>query len=73
MAEMYIKCNCCYYKETLNKRFFVKILGGAVSGFGFYSWVAYLFAGTGFALAICVAIVTGGVAMAAFLTKLLSG
>ena len=66
MAEMYLKCNCCYYKETLNKRFFVKILGGAVSGFGFYSWVAYLFAGTGFALAICVAIVTGGVAMAAF-------
>ena len=42
MPEMYIKCNCCYYKETLNKRFFVKILGGAVSGFGFYSWVAYL-------------------------------
>ena len=35
MAEMYIKCNCCSYKETLNKRFFVKILGGAVSASAF--------------------------------------
>ena len=38
------------------------ILGGsAVSGFGFYSWVTYLFAGTGFALPICATLVVGGV------------
>ena len=63
---MHIRCKQCGYKEEINKRFFVKILGGAVAGFGYYAWVAYLFAGTGLALAICIAIVTGGVAIAAF-------
>lgn len=66
MATMYIKCKHCGYKETLNKRFFVKVIGGTVSGFGFWAWVTYLFAGTGFALAICIAIVAGGIAIAAF-------
>lgn len=63
---MYIRCKRCGYKETINKRFFFKILGGAVSGFGFYAWVAYIFVGTGLALPICCAIVAGGLAMAAF-------
>lgn len=63
---MQIKCKKCGHKETINKRFFVKALGGAVAGFGFWAWVAFLFAGTGFALPICIAIVTGGVAIAAF-------
>lgn len=66
MATMYIKCKHCGYNETLNKRLFVKVIGTAVSGFGFWAWVSYLFAGTGFALAICIAIVTGGIAIAAF-------
>lgn len=66
MADMYIKCKNCGYKEVLNKQFFLKIIGGAVTGFGFWAWVSFLFAGTGFALAICVAIVAGGVALAAF-------
>ena len=66
MAKMYIQCKRCSYSETLDKRFFVKVLGGVVSGFGFWAWVAFLFAGTGFALPICIAIVTGGVAIAAF-------
>ena len=66
MADMYIKCRHCGYRETLNKRFFVKVLGGAVAGFGFWAWVAFLFAGTGFAMPICIAIVTGGIAIAAF-------
>lgn len=66
MADMYIKCKNCKHKETLNKRFFVKAIGGAFAGGGFYAWVAYIFAGTGFAMAICVAIIAGGVAMAAF-------
>ena len=56
---MYIRCKRCGYKETINKRFFFKILGGAVSGFGFYAWVAYIFVGTGLALPICCAIVAG--------------
>lgn len=63
---MHIKCKNCGYKETLNKNFFLKILGGTISGYGFYALVAYIFAGTELALAICCAIVAGGVAIAAF-------
>ncbi len=54
-----IKCECCGYEEEANKEFFFKVLGGGMVGFGGYAWIAYLFAGTGFALAICVAIVVG--------------
>ena len=35
-------------------------------GGGFWAWVTYFFAGTGLALPICIALVTGGVAIAAF-------
>ena len=63
---MILKCNNCGHTETVNKRFFLKALGGAVSGFGFWAWVSFLFAGTGFALPICVAIVLGGAGIAAF-------
>jgi Zn finger protein HypA/HybF involved in hydrogenase expression len=66
MAKMNIRCKRCDYSETLDKRFIVKVLGGVVAGFGFWAWVAFLFAGTGLALPICIAIVTGGVAIAAF-------
>lgn len=38
---MFIKCKQCGYNETLDKRFILKVLGGAVSGFGFWAWVAY--------------------------------
>lgn len=62
----YIKCEKCGYTEEANKEFFIKALGGAFVGGGFWAWVAYFFAGTGFAFAICVAIVTGGVALLAF-------
>ncbi len=33
---------------------------------GFWAWVTYFFAGTGFAFAICAAMVVGGVALLAF-------
>lgn len=62
----YLQCDSCGHRETIDKRFFVKILGGVVTGFGFWAWVTFLFAGTGLALPICVAIVTGGVGVAAF-------
>lgn len=62
----YLKCTHCGYTEKLTKSTFVKVIGGAVSGGGFWAWVTYLFAGTGFAMAICIAIVTGGVAIAAY-------
>ena len=63
---MKLVCKKCGHEETVNKRFFVKVLGGVVAGFGFWGWVAYIFAGTGFALPICIAIVAGGVGIAAF-------
>lgn len=63
---VYIKCQNCGYYEEVNKKLFAKVIGGAVVGFGGYAWIAFLFAGTGFALPLCVAIVAGGVAMMAF-------
>lgn len=71
----YIECKGCRHREEANKTFFLKVLGGSFVGGGFWAWVTYFFAGTGFAFAICVAIVTGGVALLAFsdeITKWLS-
>ncbi len=59
-------CKHCGHEEEVNKHLFLKVLGGTVSGFGFLAWVTFFFAGTGFALPICIALVTGGVALAAF-------
>ncbi len=63
---MKIKCRRCGYSEKTNKDFFVKLIGGAMPVGGYWAWVTYLFAGTGFAMAIVVAIITGGVAMLIF-------
>ena len=63
---MRIKCGKCNYTEKTNKDFFVKVIGGAMPVGGYYAWVTYLFAGTGFAMAIVVAIITGGVALLVF-------
>lgn len=63
---MYIQCRKCNHYEEVNLKFFIKIIGGAVVGSGYWAWTAYLFAGTGFAMPICIAIMTGGVAMLAF-------
>ena len=63
---MIIKCRDCGHSEIVNADFFVKILGGATAGFGFWAWVSFLFAGTGFAMVICIAIIGGGAAMLAY-------
>jgi len=63
---VHIECKNCSFREEANKTFFLKVLGASFVGGGFWAWVAYFFAGTGFAFAICVAIVTGGVALLAF-------
>ena len=63
---MKLKCAKCGHTENVNKRFFLKALGAGVTGMGYWAWVAYLFAGTGFAMAICIAIMAGGVALASF-------
>jgi hypothetical protein len=63
---MIIRCRDCGHSEIVNADLFVKIIGGAVSGFGFWAWTAFLFAGTGFAMGICIAIIAGGGAMLAY-------
>ena len=60
---MKIWCSSCGHSEETNKEFFVNIIGAAMPIGGFWAWVSFFFAGTGFALPICIAIVTGGVGM----------
>ena len=60
---MKIYCKNCGHSEATDKDFFVKLVGGSMPVGGFWAWTTYLFAGTGFALAIVTAIITGGVAM----------
>lgn len=68
---MKIKCSSCGHLESVNLDFFVKILGGATAGFGFWAWTSFLFAGTGFAMVICIAIITGGAAMLAYKNEII--
>lgn len=63
---MKIKCKNCGHTEETSTDFFVKIIGGAAPIGGFWAWVTYFFAGTGFAFAICSAMIVGGVALLAF-------
>ncbi|MXX90700.1 MAG: hypothetical protein F4213_22875 [Boseongicola sp. SB0677_bin_26] len=65
---MKIRCGNpnCNREETVNLRWFINFLGGASVAFGSWAWITYLFAGTGLALPICVAIVAGGAAMLIF-------
>ncbi|AYO53942.1 tetratricopeptide repeat protein [Acinetobacter wuhouensis] len=60
---MKIQCKNCGFTETTNKELFVKVLGAAMPAFGFFAWTSFLFAGTGFAMAICIAIIAGGPAL----------
>lgn len=57
---MKIRCRTCGHSEKTSLGFFVKLIGGAMPIGGFWAWVAYIFAGTGFALPIVIAIITGG-------------
>lgn len=68
---MYIQCKNCNHREKTDKSFFIKLIGGVTTGMGYWAWVAYFFAGTGFALPICIAIMTGGGAMMAFSDKII--
>lgn len=63
---MNIVCRKCGYSEKTNKDFFVKLIGGAMPVGGYYAWVTYLFAGTGLAMPIVIAIITGGVGILVF-------
>jgi hypothetical protein len=63
---MKIKCLACDHSEEVDLDLFVKIIGVAMPAGGFWAWTTYFFAGTGFALPIVIAIMTGGVAILAF-------
>ena len=63
---MKIKCKNCGHSEETNLELFVKIIGGAMPVGGFWAWTAYIFAGTGFAMPIVLAIIAGGVGMLVF-------
>ncbi|GHQ26784.1 hypothetical protein VN1218_08290 [Helicobacter pylori] len=62
----YLKCKSCGHKEKTSLKFFVRVIGAALPAGGVATWTTYLLAGTGFALPICVAIITGGVTILAF-------
>ena len=63
---MKIRCKKCSHSEETNIDFFVKVIGGTAPVGGFWAWVTYFFAGTGFAAAICTAMVVGGVGLLVF-------
>ena len=63
---MRIKCGSCGHTEKTNVKFFVRVIGGAMPIGGYWAWTAYLFAGTGMAMPIVIAIIAGGTAMLAF-------
>lgn len=56
---MEIKCKSCDHKEETSLRLFVRIIGGALPAGGYWAWVTYFFAGTGFAMPICIAMIAG--------------
>ena len=58
---MKIRCKECGRIEEANVALFVNIIGGALPAGGFWAWTAYFFAGTGFALPIVIAMISGGV------------
>ncbi len=67
---VYIQCIYCGHCEEINKELFAKIIGGAMVGFGGVAWTSFLFAGTGFAFPLCLAIVAGGTALTAYSREL---
>lgn len=69
---MHIQCKKCNHCEKTDTSFFVKLIGGSLPVGGYWAWVTYFFAGTGFALPICIAIITGGVAMLVFADEIVA-
>ncbi len=67
---MKINCLNCGHSEKTTVELFVKIIGGAMPIGGFWAWSTYLFAGTGFALPIVFAIITGGTTILIFKDKI---
>lgn len=69
---MHIQCKNCNYCEKVDKAFFAKLLGAVTASMGYWAWVSFFFAGTGFAMPICIAIMAGGGAMMAYSDKIVA-
>ena len=63
---MKIICTNCENIEKTNVKFFVNLIGGTLPLGGYWAWTTYLFAGTGLAMPIVIAIISGGVGMLIF-------
>ena len=61
-----LECSKCGFKKDVNNAFFLKLLGVGLIVIGFLAWKNYFFAGTGFALLICVGIMGCGVLILMF-------
>ena len=63
---MDIKCGDCGHIESTSLKFFLRVIGGALPVGGYWAWVTYFFAGTGFAMPIVIAMIAGGSALLMF-------
>ena len=63
---MQLKCAHCGYIEETTMDLFIKIIGSAMPIGGYFAWVTYFFAGTGFAMPIVIAIIGGGTGLLVF-------
>ncbi len=68
---MNIKCKKCGKTEKFDKAKWATIIGGAAPiGLGFWAWTGFIFAGTGLAMPIVIAMMTGGVGIFVFQDKI---
>ncbi len=63
---MKIRCQNCGYTKKTSVSFFVSLIGGVLPLGGFWAWVTYFLAGTGLAMPIVIAMMTGGIGMLIF-------
>lgn len=69
---MHIQCQKCGHHQKVDKKLFANILGAVTAGFGYFAWVSFLFAGTGLAMPICIAIMVGGAGMLKYSNEIAS-
>ena len=62
----HIKCKICDFEKKAKSKALIKIAGIALIIFGFWAWISFLFAGSGEAFLICVAIMGVGVILLTF-------
>lgn len=69
---MKVRCKKCGHTEDSILDLVLRIIGGALPIGGFWAWTAYLFAGTGLAMPIVIAIILGGSGLLIFKDNIIS-